>query len=520
MIMRQYLLYVTAPSRLSSIAAAMERLGAKRLPDDGALTQNFELNHRLLKGMTMRIHLMADIDGVTPFLRQHPVDLLIYDERGEDAVEAVAAVQHIARDVSSLTQLWGPDFHFPNSRIVTVLKQTPDVDHRVFLLGRLNVRDVIVEPEKTALMLRWLREVLYAGIIRENRVGLALSGGAIEGLLYQAGAILALKHAFDGRSIYTCDVISGISSGSIVGSMVANQIEVEELVRGVMDLTSRYPPLKLSTIFDLAGLHILKRVVSSSLNLRRVKLSQWLEATMESIPTGFFKGDKLEAYFHELFVDHGVSDQFDGVKPKLYIGATDQDTFDHVTLGRFPHDRMHISAAVRASCSLPPLFTPKAIGDRWYIDGQVTKSCNLESVVEDGTRLVFVIDPMKPYKATIAGTADIKGGYYGVVQMIKALVSTRFEASLRSVSEQYPDVDFLVFQPDEECARLMAGSPLRARLRIEVIEVAFQSTLRRLRERHRIYAAKTGRYGFELKSIDALRKLENSYKDIIENITD
>ena len=61
----------------------------------------------------------------------------------------------------------------------------------------------------------------------------------------------------------------------------------------------------------------------------------------------------------------------------------------------------------------------------------------------------------------------------------------------------------------------MAGSPLRARLRTEVIEVAFQSTLRRLRERHRVYSAKTLRYGFELKSIETLRKLENSYHEIL-----
>jgi predicted acylesterase/phospholipase RssA len=419
--------------------------------------------------------------------------------------------------VNSLAQLWGPDFDFPNSRIVAILKQTPDVDHRVFILGRLNVRDLLVAPEKTAHVLRWLREILYAGIIRENKVGMALSGGAMEGLLYQAGTVLALKHAFDKRSIYTCDVISGISSGSIVGSMIANEIEVEELIRGVLDLDSRYPPLKISTLFDLAAFDIVKRLVGNSLKMRRVKFSQWLEATLASIPTGFFKGDKLEAYIHELFVDHGHSDYFDGVKPKLYIGATDQDTFDHVTLGRAPHDKMHISTAVRASCSLPPLFTPKAIGDRWYIDGQVTKSCNLESVVEDGTRLVFVIDPMRPYRASIAGSADSKGGYYGIVQMVKALVSTRFETSLKAVSEQYPDVDFIVFQPDEECARLMAGSPLRARLRTEVIEVAFQSTLRRLRERHRIYAAKTSRYGFELKSVEALRRLETSYNEIIKN---
>jgi predicted acylesterase/phospholipase RssA len=327
--------------------------------------------------------------------------------------------------------------------------------------------------------------------------------------------MLALKHAFTGRSIYSADVISGISSGSIVGSFIAQQIEVEDLIRGVLDMPSRYPPFKLSTIFDLAGVDIAKRLFSTSLRMRKLRPKQWLESTLESIPTGFFKGDKLEQYFHDLFEEHGFGDQFQQLKTKLYVGVTDQDNFDHITCGEAPHDRMPISAAVRASCALPPLFTPKSIEDRMYIDGQVTRSCNLESVVDEGARLVFVIDPMKPYRSTIAGTSDIKGGYYGMLQMIKALVSSRFDTSLRAVSEKYPDVDFIVFQPDEECARMMSGSPLRARLRTEVIEVSYQSTLRRLRERHKVYSSKSGRYGFSLKSIEELRKLENSYFDLI-----
>lgn len=512
--MRQHLLYVMSPSRMLDISQALERLGAKR-QDDNPITQTYELDHRLLKGISLRCYLLSDIDGVAPFLRQHPVDLLVYDERGADGLEAMQAVYRISRDVRSLAQLWGPDFHFPNSRIVTVLKATPENDHRIFALGRLNVRDVIVEPKKTALMLRWLREVLYAGIVRQNKVGLALSGGAIEGLLYQAGTTLALKHAFEGRSIYSCDAISGVSSGSIVGSMVANGIEIEEMIRGLIDEESKYPAFKLNTLFDLAGLDIVKRVFNTSLRMRKLKPSQWLESTLESIPTGFFKGERLEAYLHELFAQHGRGDQFDEIETHLYIGATDQDTFDHVTLGRPPFDHMTISAAVRASCSLPPLFTPKPIGDRLYIDGQVTRSCNLESVVEDGACLVFVIDPMKPFRTTTAGMSDVKGGYYTLLQMVKGLVSTRFDTNFRAVAEQYPDVDFIVFQPDEECARMMAGSPLKPRMRVEMLEVSYQNTLRRLRERHKVYSAKTSRYGFELKSIEALRQLESSYHELI-----
>lgn len=515
--MRQHLLYVLAPSRLESTATAIERLTAKRV-DDNAITLTYELHHRLLKGISLRIYLLPDIDGVTPFLRHHPVDLLIYDERGEDGLEALEGVCRIARDVQSLSQLWGPDFHFPMSRIVTVLNATSDVDHRIFALGRLNVRDVLVAPKKTALMLRWLHQLLYAGIVRHEKVGMALSGGAIEGLLYQAGTVLALKHAFTGRGIYSCDVISGISSGSIVGSIVANDIEVEDLIRGVLDMKSKYPPFKISTLFDLAGFDIAKRLLNTSLRMRKLKPSQWLESTLESIPTGFFKGERLESYLHALFAEHGHGDRFDEIKTKLYIGATDHDSFDHVTLGKAPYEHVPISAAVRASCSIPPLFTPKAIGDRFYIDGQVTKSCNIESVVEDGASLVFVIDPMKPLRMNTAGNSDIKGGYFSLLQMIKGLVSTRFETNFRATAERYPDVDFIVFQPDEECARMMAGSPLKPRIRPQMIEVAYQNTLRRLRERHKVYSAKTIRFGFELKSVEELRKLEASYHKIIKSL--
>ncbi len=513
--MRQHILYVMTPSRHQDICGALDRIKATRLPEEGPLLVTYELDHRLLKGVSLRVSLLSQLDGVSPVLRQFPIDLLIYDERGTDGIEAREAVQHIAHDVEQLAQLWGPDFQFPLSRIVAILNDTPDSDARIFGLGRMNVRDVLVSPKNTALVLRWLREVLYAGILRENKVGLALSGGAIEGLLYQAGCTLALKHAFTGRSIYSADVISGISSGSIVGSFIAQQIEVEDLIRGVLDMPSRYPPFKLSTIFDLAGVDIMKRLFSTSLRMRKLRPKQWIESTLETIPTGFFKGEKLEAYFQNLFHEHGYGDQFDQLKTRLFVGVTDQDNFDHITCGQAPHDKMPISSAVRASCALPPLFTPKSIEDRLYIDGQVTRSCNLESVVDEGARLVFVIDPMKPYRSTIAGTSDIKGGYYGMLQMIKALVSSRFETSLRAVSEKYPDVDFIVFQPDEECARMMSGSPLRARLRTEVIEVSYQSTLRRLRERHKVYSSKAGRYGFILKSVEELRKLENSYFDLI-----
>ena len=513
--MLQHLLYVLSPSRVDDTVAAIQRLDSE-LVESTSMASSYRIRHRLLDGVVLHVSLLTDIDAITPYLRQNPVDLLVYDERGADAIEAISAVKRIQEDVKSLAQLWGPDFNFPMSRVVIVLRKDSDVDGRVFSLGRLNIRDVIVEPRSTAWMLRWLKNVLHHGIFRENKVGMALSGGAIEGFLYQIGVIHALDRALSNRSIYDLDAISGVSSGSIVGAIVASKVPVFEVVRMLHEQPSELPSLKFSTIFDLAGSHILRRIAKASLNLRRLKPKEWLSNGIRSLPTGFFKGEKLEEYFHSILSNHGIGDHFQDLKSKFYVGVTNQDTLEHTLFGKPPLHRVRISEAVRASAALPPLFTPKIIDGNYYIDGQVTRSCNLESVVEDGARLVFIIDPLKPFRWHTVGSSDKQGGFYSIVQVLKALVSTRFETSLKAVSERYPDVDFMVFQPDEECALLLAGSPVRARLRTEVIESAYKGTLRQLRERHHVYRAKLARFGFKLKDIDELRLLESAYLDSTE----
>jgi len=512
--MLQHLLYVVSPSRLEETKRAVEKLNPK--PFDGpSITLNYSFTHRLLENLVVNISLLDDLDGVTPFLRQHPVDLLIYDERGDDAIEAATAIRRIRSDVKSLSSLWGPDFNFPMSRIVTILNKTPDVETRGFELGRLNVRGILVQPKSTALILRWLRNILIHGVIRKNRVGIALGGGAMEGFLYQIGVIHALNLAMKRRTIYDCEIVSGVSSGSIAGAVLAAKVPITELVRALHDQPSAIPPLKLSILFDLAGSNILKRFTRLGLNFRKLKPAQWFAAISRAIPTGFFKGEHLETYIREILTKHGDGDDFRKLDHKFFVGVTDQDSFEHVTMGRKNLKDVPISEAVRASSALPPLFTPRSINGRMYIDGQITKSCNLEAVIEEDASLVFIIDPLKPFRQTTAGTADQQGGLFGIVQMIKALVSTRFENQLKAVSETFPDVDFIVFQPNEECAKLLSGSPLKTKLRTEIIESAYRGTLRQLRERHNVYQSKLSRYGFELHSSDDLRHLENHFDEIV-----
>jgi predicted acylesterase/phospholipase RssA len=512
--MLQHLLYIVSPSHLEPTQRAMERLNATPVEHLNSFALTYHLSHKLLGDLGLEITLLADLDGVAPHMRQHPVDLLVYDERG-GGMEAVKAIKRLRKDVKSLGDLWGPDFYFPLSRVIAVVEGEDPRNHRTFELGRLNVRDVIVAPKSTARLLKWIHDVLYDGVIRSNRIGVALSGGGVEGFLYQVGMITALNRALVDRDLFEVDVISGISSGALAGTLLAAQIDMSEVIRSIHNVSTKIPHMKSQTLFDLAGTNIAKRLMRESLNLQ-LSPYRWMQNAVKAIPTGFFKGENLENYFHSVLESAGQPDDFEQLGCELYIGATDQDSFDHVTFGLKGWNKMPITEACRASCAFPLLFTPKMILGRRYIDGQVTKSCNLDVVVQRGCRLIFVIDPLKPARTFKSGAAEAEGGFFGAVQVAKALSSTRFEQDLRSVSSQYPDVDFIVFQPDEKCAELMAGSPMRYRIRTQIIEQAYKSTLRRLRDRYRIYQAKMARYGFHLCSPEELRELEKDYDQVFE----
>lgn len=496
---------------MPKVKQALSRMQANEIPNNSPVTVCFELRHELLGGITLQIDLLSNLDGVSVHLRQFPVDLLIYDERGEDAKPAPEAIRHIRKDVRSLADLWGPDFLFPMSRVVAVLREQARHAERAFELGRQHVRDVCIAPKSIATLLLWLKHVLTHGIIRQNRVGIALAGGGVEGLLYQLGVLYALDLVLVNRRLSEANVIAGVSSGSIAGALYAAKIPVEEAIKAFHQRSKLLPPLTSQTIFDLAGGNIARRVVKESIrSLGSVSLNpqDWFNKTLRSIPTGFLRGNNIEAYLHKVLTDAGLNDRFEDFETDLYIGATDQDSFDHIIFGQSPWDKVKVSEAIRASCALPPIYLPKHINGRWFIDGQVTKTTDLELVIERGCSLVVIINPLKPHANMVPGTTDQQGGVYGIIQTIKALVSSRFQSSLRHITERYPDVDFIVFEPDEDCATLMAGSPMRYRIRTEIIQLAYGSTLRRLRERHAVYESKFAKYDFKLCSIDDIRELE------------
>ena len=117
---------------------------------------------------------------------------------------------------------------------------------------------------------------------------------------------------------------------------------------------------------------------------------------------------------------------------------------------------------------------------------KITRTSNLEKVIDSGCRLVFIIDPLKPFASQVPGSVDKEGGVFSLIQTVKALVYSRFNTTLSHMTERFPDVDFIVFQPDEETMRKMAGSPMRYKIRTEIVELAYKSTLKKLISRYSV----------------------------------
>jgi predicted acylesterase/phospholipase RssA len=457
--------------------------------------------------LELKLHLVGSLDAITPHLKQHHVDLLIYDERG--GILANTAAETILKDVNDFAQLWGPDFLFPMRRVVMILGGGPEAARRAFILGRDHVQDVMIDPKGVVAIMLWLARLLTDDVrSATNKSGLALSGGGIEGFLYQLGAAKALEDAIPDFSVNDFDLYSGISSGSILGGLLASKVPPLEIIRAVHGKSNIVPTLKSTTIFDVAVKDILARVGTQSTLWSGIDPAKWIQRFLRSVPTGIFKGDRLREYFHDAVKSFGGDDQFVSLEPELYIGATDQDTFEHVVFGEGDWADVAISDAIRASCALPPFFQPLQLKDRWFVDGQITRTCNLDLAVTKGCRLVIIIDPLKPHPKTVAGAMDKEGGVYALIQTVKALVATRFRTALQQITDKYPQIEFIVLQPDEECAQAMAGSPMRFRIRTEIIELAYRSTLRRLRERHNVYVSKMGKFDLSLHSPQELLKIE------------
>ncbi len=180
---------------------------------------------------------------------------------------------------------------------------------------------------------------------RKKRVGLALSGGAARGLAHVG--VLDVLHK-EGIPI---DMIAGTSAGAIMGAIYASHCETERLLEYALD-----PSWK--------------------------KVSIMGDPTLGK--TGFLKGKKIMKLLTGFI---GGEIDFKDLKIPFAAVATDIDTGEEVVI-----NSGSVVEAVRASISLPGIFTVVKREGRYLVDGGLTTPVPINVVKDMGADFVIAVN--------------------------------------------------------------------------------------------------------------------------------
>ena len=351
---------------------------------------------------------------------------------------------------------------------------------------------------------------------QQGRKALCAAGGGVTGVYYELGVLKCLDDAFGNFSVHDFDLFFGISAGAIVASLVANRIPIEELlqkvdpdVRGGFDLDVR---LRHLTVTDLP-----RRMITTLDHLRRyggrvaageepLSLTAAL-SQLAALIGPFFRASDKERQLSEILAEPGRSNDFRQLPRRLYIGATDQDSREHVLFGAAPFQHVPISRAVQASAAIHPFMAPVEIDGRYYTDGFVTRTTNIAAAVELGADLIFIIDPFLPLISEAPGFNAEHSVFWVLIQDYKTVAYTRYEKVSNTLLDTNPGIACYSFLPSNRMRRLMASNPIATANYDAIVTQAYASTYRRLLRMEYKLGPELAEHGIQLDLAPVARRV-------------
>lgn len=210
------------------------------------------------------------------------------------------------------------------------------------------------------------------------RIGVALGGGSARGFAH-IGALACLE-----RHGFAPDLIVGTSFGAIVGALYAAGLTPKEIAQTANSVRWR----DLSKVLDF-GLH----------------------------RAALFSGDKLKSYLDELLEGR----HFEDLKRRLVVVATDLSTGERVDLSSGP-----LARAIRASASMPGVFSPVLMDGKYLVDGGLGSPIPLTTL--DG----FELDVALGIGAGLEGTDS------GAIRFAQRCLTTRWGQQVHKSLRDHP----------------------------------------------------------------------------------
>lgn len=265
------------------------------------------------------------------------------------------------------------------------------------------------------------------------KVGLALGGGVARGMAH-IGVLTVLEK--EGIPV---DLIAGTSVGAAVGSLYAHGKNAGLIKEKIIELSRR-------------------------------RLTQFIDPALPK--TGLIKGKKFSNLLASLF---GGNIKFSDLLIPFACTATDIDTGEAVVL-----DRGSVVEAVRASISLPGVFTVVKRRGRYLVDGILTNPVPVNLAREMGADFVIAVNviPGVLDQAHRSINGSTKGaGEPNILHVLVQSINIGTYSLVRSVLEK-ADV---VIEPD--IAHIGANDYHHAQECIEQGEMAAQKAMSEIKNR-------------------------------------
>ncbi len=304
-------------------------------------------------------------------------------------------------------------------------------------------------------------------LTRKPGTALVFSGGAAKAFYFHLGVLKVLR-------LTEISAIVGSSAGAVIGALIAAGATPEQLLAALYEKQVYLPKfdswvktLTSNMLFKPRYTDIARQIMQTGLAgmnliaslphlIDQDVLGEVITRLIQSQGqvSGFFDAIALENLFRSLL----PSPDFADLDTDLYVIATDLDNHKRGVFNgccdfedendRFM-SRVPIHKAVRASTTVPGMFTPVKINGRYYVDGEIkhTLSVDIGLQVAD---TVIVSHTYQPFMPMDRSSIRELGWVNILRQSLSIILYERIEVWRQIYSREHPDQRIIWISPSPD----------------------------------------------------------------------
>lgn len=252
-------------------------------------------------------------------------------------------------------------------------------------------------------------------ITKKPKIGLVLSGGGAKGLAH-IGVLKVLEEVG-----IKPDFITGTSMGSIVGSLYAVGYSAEEL----MEINKNADWEQLLTDY----VKLQRVAMDEKAETKKYLFEFAIKDKKVGLPAGLIEGQHLEDYFAELFWPLTSHEDFDKLPIPFHCMSVDM-----VSGNVIEHRSGNIVQSIRASMSIPTVFSPVQLDSLLLVDGGVARNFPVQEVIDMGADIIIGV--------YVGFDNDVTA--QDLSSMTDILMRSTALGGIVDAKEQFPKVDILI----------------------------------------------------------------------------